>query len=163
MTTTLFFVAPVAGAQVNRLGARAMVAEGLLMQAAGFVWIALIARPDLPYWQLVAPLMLAGCGVSLAMVASQATVVSDIAREDIGRASGAFTTFRFFGGAFGIAILVAVFDGRGSYASPHSFSTGFVAAAAVAAVLSAVRAAIGLAVPGRRTVPTSVDALTEVA
>jgi EmrB/QacA subfamily drug resistance transporter len=162
-TTTLFFVAPVAGAQVNRLGARAMVAGGLLMQAAGFAWIALIARPDLPYWQLVAPLMLAGCGVSLAMVASQATVVSDIAREDIGRASGAFTTFRFFGGAFGIAILAAVFDGRGSYASPHSFSTGFVAAAAVAAVLSAVGAAIGLAVPGRRTVPTSVDAVTEVA
>jgi hypothetical protein len=126
-------------------------------------WTILIARPDLPYWQLVAQLMLAGCGVSLAMVAAQATVVSDIAREDIGKASGAFTTFRFFGGAFGIAILAAVFAGRGSYASPHSYSHRFVAAAALAAVLSAVGAAIGLAVPGRRTVPTSVDAVTEVA
>jgi EmrB/QacA subfamily drug resistance transporter len=162
-TATLFFVAPLAGAQVNRLGARIMVTGGLAMQAAGFAWIALIARPDLPYWELVAPLIVAGCGVSFAMVASQATVVSDIAQEDIGKASGAFTTFRFFGGAFGIAILAAVFAGRGGYASPHAFSTGFVAAAAVAAALSAVGAAIGIAVPGGRTISASVDAVADAA
>jgi EmrB/QacA subfamily drug resistance transporter len=162
-TATLFFVAPLAGAQVNRLGPRIMVSGGLAVQAAGFAWIALIARPDLPYWELIAPLMLAGCGVSFAMVASQATVVSDIAREDIGKASGAFTTFRFFGGAFGIAILAAAFAGRGGYGSPHAFSTGFVAAAAVAAALSAAGAAIGMAVPGRQTIPAPVDAVADVA
>jgi hypothetical protein len=62
------------------------------------------------------------------MVASQATVVSDIAQE--------------------------------SYAPPHSFSTGFVAAAAVAAAPSAVGAAVGLAAP---TIPAAADPLTDFA
>jgi hypothetical protein len=42
-----------------------------------------------------------------------------------------FPIFRFFGGAFGIVILAAVFAGHGGYASPHGFSTRFVAAVAV--------------------------------
>ena len=39
-------VAPVAGKQVNRIGARPLVVAGLLLQAVGFGWIALIAGPD---------------------------------------------------------------------------------------------------------------------
>jgi hypothetical protein len=53
------------------------------------------------------------------------------------------------GGMFGIAILVAVFAGAGSYASPEAFSDGFAPAVAVAAALSAVGAIAGLGVPGR--------------
>jgi hypothetical protein len=60
---------------------------------------------------------------------------------------------RQFGGAFGIAILVAVFTGSGSYASPGSFSDGFVEALGVAAALSLCGAVSGLVLPAKRSVP----------
>lgn len=44
-TATLFVVAPIAGALVNRFGERMLIVVGLLLQAAGMTWIALIARP----------------------------------------------------------------------------------------------------------------------
>ena len=60
---------------------------------------------------------------------------------------------RELGGVFGIAILVAVFAGAGSYASPEAFSDGFAAAIAVSAALSLVGAIAGLGLPGRVRAP----------
>jgi hypothetical protein len=57
---------------------------------------------------------------------------------------------RELGGVFGIAILVAVFAGAGSYASAETFSDGFAPAIAVSAALSLVGAIAGLGLPGRR-------------
>ena len=71
---------------------------------------------------------------------------------EIGKASGAFNMFRFLGGAFGIASLVAVFDHAGGLSSPQAFSSGFAAVLGVAAALSAAGAIAGLWLPGRRQV-----------
>jgi hypothetical protein len=57
---------------------------------------------------------------------------------------------RQLGGAFGIAILVAVFAGAGSYASAQAFSEGFAAAIGGSAGLSLAGAITGLALPARR-------------
>ena len=57
---------------------------------------------------------------------------------------------RQLGGAFGLAIAVAVFTGAGSYASPHAFTDGFTAAIAVSATLSLVGALAGLAITSAR-------------
>ena len=124
-TATLFIVAPITGARIARVGERPFAVAGLLLQAAGMGWIALIAGPDVAYWRLVAPLAIAGCGVSMAMPAIQSAVVSSVAPASIGKASGTFNMMRQFGGVFGIATLVAVFTGAGSYGSPHLFSDGF--------------------------------------
>ena len=48
-TATLFFVAPVAGALVDRIGERPFMVAGLPLQAVGLGWIALIAEPGLAY------------------------------------------------------------------------------------------------------------------
>ena len=64
-------------------------------------------------------------------------------------ASGAFTTMRQLGGAFGVAILAAVFGLAGSYSSAASFSDGFSPATAVAGGLALAGALAGLALPGR--------------
>ena len=61
-TATLFIVAPITGARISRVGERPFAVAGLLLQAAGMGWIALIAGPDVAYWRLVAPLVIAGCG-----------------------------------------------------------------------------------------------------
>jgi EmrB/QacA subfamily drug resistance transporter len=149
-TATLFVFAPLGGRLVNRLGERRLVVGGLLLQAAGMAWIALIATPEVAYVRLAAPMILAGAGVSLAMPAAQNAVMGSVAAAEVGMASGAFNMFRFLGGAFGIAILVAVFDRTGSFGSPQAFSGGFAAAVGVAAALSAAGALAGLGLPARR-------------
>jgi len=68
--------APIAGSLVNQIGERTLVVGGLLLQAVGMAWIGLIARPDLPYLGLVAPLIVAGCGASMVIPATQNAVIS---------------------------------------------------------------------------------------
>lgn len=150
-TATLFFVAPVAGTLVDRLGERPFMVVGLLMQAAGMAWIALIAEPGLDYAEMVAPLIVAGCGISMAFPAAQNSVVGAVPTEAIGKAAGTNSTMRELGGVFGIAVGVAVFAGTGSYASAQAFSDGFVPAIAASAALSVIGAVAGLGLPGRRT------------
>jgi EmrB/QacA subfamily drug resistance transporter len=153
-TVTLSLVAPVAGALAGRVGDRALITVGLSLQAAGFAWIALVAREHLGYAAIVAPLVLAGCGVSMAMVAAQNCVIGAVPPADLGKASGTFNTLRQLGGTFGIAILAAVFTSTGSYASARAFGAGFVPAAEVAAGLSLAGAVAGAFVPSRRRAPS---------
>jgi EmrB/QacA subfamily drug resistance transporter len=148
-TATLFVVAPIAGALVNRVGERPLVVTGLILQGLGMVWIGLVATPDLAYAQLVAPLILAGAGVSMAMPAAQNAVSSSVTTSDIGKASGTFNMLRYLGGAFGVAILVAVFAQTGSFGSAQAFSEGFALTIGVAAGLSFVGAVAGLGLPVR--------------
>jgi EmrB/QacA subfamily drug resistance transporter len=149
-TATLFVIAPLGGALVNRVGERVLTAGGLLLQAIGMAWIGLIAAPGLPYVEIIAPMLVAGCGVSLAIPAMQNAVINAVRAGDIGKASGAFSMFRQLGGAFGVAILAAVFAATGSLGSPQAFSSGFVSALSVAAALSLLGAIAGLVLPGRR-------------
>src|SRR6202521_2546042 len=109
---------------------------GLLMQAIGLGWIAMIVSPGVAYSNLIAPLVLAGVGVSMAMPSAQNAILSSVDVAEMGKASGVFNMGRFLGGMFGIAALVAAFSGAGSVDSPATFSTGFAEAMTVAAALS---------------------------
>ncbi len=149
-TATLFVVAPVAGALVDRIGERPFMVGGLFLQAVGMAWIGVVAQSGLAYPDIVAPLIVAGCGVSMAMPATQNSVLGAVAPHEMGKASGTFTMLRQLGGVFGIAVLVAVFSAAGSYASAQAFTDGFAPAIGVAAVLSLAGAAAALATPRRR-------------
>ena len=149
-TATLFVFAPIAGTLVNRVGERSLIVSGLIMQSIGMAWIALIAAPGLAYATMVAPLIIAGAGVSMAMPAAQNAVLSSVSQTDIGKASGTFNMLRFLGGVSGIAIAVAAFIGNGSFGSPQAFSAGFVPAIGISAVLSLLGAVAGMWQPARR-------------
>jgi EmrB/QacA subfamily drug resistance transporter len=161
-TGALFMVAPVAGKQVNRIGARSLVMAGLLLQAVGFGWIALIAEPGLTYPPLILPLMLSGAGLSMAIPSAQSAVIGAVPMAAIGAASGTFNTVRQLGGAFGIAITTAVFTAQGGLGSAKAFSDGFGSAIATAAALAFAGAAIGLLLP-RRAARTTGRAVPEAA
>jgi EmrB/QacA subfamily drug resistance transporter len=148
-TGTLFFVAPVAGALVDRYGERPFLVTGPLLQAAGLAWIALVADPGVAYAELIPGLMVAGVGASMAFPAAQNAVVGAVPPHAIGKASGTNMTLRELGGVFGIALAVAVFAGAGSYASPESFTDGFVPAMVLAAGLSVAGAVAGSVLPAR--------------
>jgi EmrB/QacA subfamily drug resistance transporter len=155
-TATLFFVAPVAGTLVDRYGERPFLVAGPFLQAVGMAWIALIADAGMAYSEMIAPLIVAGAGISMTFPAAQNSVVGSVPPDAIGKAAGTNSTVRELGGVFGIALSVAVFAGAGSYASPEAFSDGFVAAIAVSAGLSLVGAIAGSALPGRRVSGTAV-------
>jgi EmrB/QacA subfamily drug resistance transporter len=152
-TATLIVFAPIGGALVNRIGERPLVVGGVFLQAVGFAWIAMIAAPDLAYGKLVAPLIFAGAGVSMAMPAAQNAILGAVAANEVGKASGIFNMLRFLGAVFGIAVLVAVFVGTGSFGSPEAFSAGFAPAIGVSAVLSLLAAVVGMWLPSRRDAP----------
>src|SRR5918995_1302621 len=157
-TATLFFVAPVAGTLVDRLGERPFMVLGPLLQAVGMGWLALIAEADMPYGRMIAPLMVAGVGISMSFPAAQTAVVGAVPAEAIGKATGTNTTLRELGGVFGIALSVAFFGAAGGYGSPTEFTDGFVAVMGVAAGLSVLAVCAGLMLPagGRLGAPATV-------
>jgi EmrB/QacA subfamily drug resistance transporter len=152
-TATFMTVAPIAGALADRIGERPLMVGGLTLQAAGMAWLALIAEPGLAYSEMLAPFIVAGVGVSMAIPSAQNSAVGSVAAEAIGKAAGANSMMRELGGVFGVAIVVAVFAATGSYASPAAFTDGFGPAIGVAAALALAGAAAGLALPGRRHAP----------
>ena len=151
-TGTVFIVAPIAGTLADRIGNRPLVVLGLTLQAIGFAWIALIAKPGLPYWEMIAPMIAAGAGVSMAIPGAQNAVLGAVGAADLGKASGASTMMRQLGGVFGLAIAAAIFSGAGSYASPAAFSNGFGPAMAVTATLSLAGALTATLIPSRANV-----------
>jgi MFS family permease len=148
-TATFLVVGPIAGAAADRIGERPLMVTGLLLQAAGTIWIALIASPDMAYSQFVVPLVLAGIGVSLAIPSAQNSVLGSVSQEAVGKAAATNSVMRELGGVFGIAITVAVFAALGGYASSQAFVDGFGPAAGVSAGLALIGALAGSFLPGR--------------
>jgi EmrB/QacA subfamily drug resistance transporter len=149
-TATFMTVAPIAGALVDRIGERPFMVAGLTLQAAGLAWLALIVEPGMAYSQMLAPFIVGGVGVSMAIPAAQNSVLGSVAEDALGKAAGTNSMMRELGGVFGIAVVVAVFAGAGSYASAQAFTDGFAPAILVAAGLALAGAVAGLALPGRR-------------
>ncbi|MFJ1561808.1 MFS transporter [Streptomyces mirabilis] len=148
--TFVVLLASRTGALADRWGERSLVVAGLALQTIGTAWIALIAAPHLSYPPQVIPLSLAGIGFALAIPAVTKAVVSTSTPADIGKASGAYSTMRQLGGAFGVAITAAVFAATGGYASAAAFSDGFRPAMAVAAGFGVAATLAGTLLPSPR-------------
>jgi MFS family permease len=142
---TTVIVPQLAGRLIGRFGERRFVVGGMSLHAGCLAWIAVVADPDVAYLQLVVPLVLSGAGVAMSLPAAQSAVLGSVQPPDMGRASGTFSTLRQLGGAFGVAVLVAVFAGSGGYGSPQEFNDGFVAAIAACAGLAVVAALAAIA------------------
>lgn len=147
-TATLFLVAPIAGRLVDRIGERPLVVIGLTLQAVGMFWISELSNGSVQYSDLVLPLIVTGCGVSMAMPATQSASVGALPREAVGIASGVYSMMRQLGGVVGVAVLAAVFAATGGY---ESFTTGFTRALAACAVLSLLGALAGFGIAVRRS------------
>jgi EmrB/QacA subfamily drug resistance transporter len=152
-TAAPLVVAPIAGAMSDRVGARALMVPGLLMQGAGFAWIVTLAGTHAQYPAYVPPFVLAGVGVSMAIPTASAAALNSLPQEALGKASAILNTLRQFGAVCGIAIVTAVFNSHGSLASPASVTQGYRPALATAAGFSILGAVAGLAIRGTRPAP----------
>jgi EmrB/QacA subfamily drug resistance transporter len=145
-TVTPMVVAPVAGMLSDRIGQRPLMVVGMLLQSVGLGWFALVATTSTAYGQLILPLLVAGVGVSMVLPTTATAALGAVAPSDIGKASGANSTFQRFGSAFGIAAATAVFAANGHLGTAASFAAGFRPALGVAAGLSLLGAVSALAV-----------------
>lgn len=153
-TATPLVVAPLAGVLSDRIGARPVLATGMLIQGVSLGWIALLAAVGADYAQFIVPLIAAGIGISMALPIAPTAVLSAAHPRDMGKASGVNSTLQRFGSAFAIAIAAAVFSANGHLGTPVSFTTGFRPALGVVAGLSVLGAMSALAVAGRRRAAT---------
>jgi MFS family permease len=119
------------------------------LQAAGLGWIAAIAAAGASYPEFLAPLLIAGIGISLALPVAPTAVLNAVGPRDMGKASGVNSTLQRFGSAFAIAVAAAVFSANGHLGSAASFTSGFRAALMVVAGLSLVGAFSALATARR--------------
>jgi MFS family permease len=154
-------VPALAGRLISRYGERRFIVGGMTLHAAAFASIALAARAGLPYWELVPPLVLSGAGFAMASPATQSAVLTSVAVEHVGKASGALSMIRQLGGAFGVAVQVAVFAAAGSYASAHTVIAGIRPALGASAALALMGATSGAALRARRRATIAQAALAE--
>jgi EmrB/QacA subfamily drug resistance transporter len=146
-TGTLFVTAPLAGALADRVGHRPVLSVGLLLQAVGIAWLALIADAGMSYATMIPPLVIAGVGTSAGMPVSQAAIVGSVAQAEVGKAAGSNNMLQELGGAFGVAAGVALFTAAGGYGSAAEFADGFGAALGVSAALAAAGFVTSLGLP----------------
>jgi EmrB/QacA subfamily drug resistance transporter len=139
-TATPLLIAPIAGALSDRIGARILIVPGLLMQGAGFAWIVALASHSSGYGSYVIPFVIAGTGISMALPCVTAAGLNAVSPALLGKAAGTLNTMQQFGAVFGIAIVTAVFNSKGSLAGPAAVTSGYRPALAVAAGLSVLGA-----------------------
>jgi len=137
---------------INRFGPKAMTVTGLLILAAGMLWLSFI-RPDGSFAVDVLPASLvAALGMSLAFIPSLGTAIGSARPEEGGLASGIVNTSYQVGSALGLAAMTAVAAAYGASrlgdlpTLTNGFSAAFLGAASIAAV-GALLAAILLHTP----------------
>ncbi|MFB7717981.1 MFS transporter [Nocardia sp. NPDC056100] len=125
-----------------RFGARTMIVAGLLILAAGLVWLSFV-RADGNFLADVLPgSLVAALGMSLAFVPSLQTAISAAPPEEGGLASGIVNTGYQIGSALGLAAVTAIASAAGAekLGDTLALTDGFAAAFRAAAVIAAVAA-----------------------
>ncbi|MER5730534.1 MFS transporter [Streptomyces sp. NPDC002138] len=142
-------VAPIAGILSDRIGGRPVVATGLVFQALGLAWFAMVLSADVSYAAQLPALILSGIGMALYFAPASNVLMSTVVPADQGKASGANSALRELGGALGVAVLASVFSAQGGYQTPQTFTDGTVPALWIGAGAVAVAALLALLLPGR--------------
>ncbi len=153
--------APIAGILSDRVGARRIVAFGLLLQTIGVAWLAAVSSVHVPYSHLVPAFVFAGAGMGL-FFAPIARMTIDFAPTSLqGVASGTSNALRQLGTVLGVAVLGAVFSAAGGYTSGQSFIDGMRPAEVVGAVVLGIGTVLALAIPAHRREPVTEAAFDE--
>lgn len=140
-------VAPLAGAFVERVGARRLVSVGLALQAIGLAWFAFVLHPGTAYINTVPAFVLSGVGMSLFFVPVASIALGSAPSNREGIASGTNNAVRELGGVLGVSVLGAIFASFGGYASGADFVRGLTPALWTGTAIVAVGALLTLFLP----------------
>jgi EmrB/QacA subfamily drug resistance transporter len=148
---TPMVISPIAGAVSDRIGRRPVMATGLFLQSAGFVWVAVRGSLSASWIELDIALLIAGVGVSMALPTVPTAVLNAVAPPELGKASGINYMMQRFGAVFAIAVASATFAAYGHLGTPVSTTDGFRPALAACAGFALLAALSALAIAPPRT------------
>jgi len=148
---TPMIVSSLAGALSDRIGRRPIMVAGSALQALGFIWVAARGSLATSWIELDIALLIAGTGISMALPTVPTAVLSAVAPEEIGKASGINYMAQRFGTVFAITIASAVFSANGHLDSPASITAGFRPALWACAAFAVLAAVTAFSISPRRT------------
>jgi EmrB/QacA subfamily drug resistance transporter len=122
---------PFSARLAERLGARRLIAGGLVLMTAGLLLLA-VAPSATPVWTLSLLMVLVGLAGPLVMPPVTAVLLNSVPGHRAGTASGVFNTSRQIGGALAIAVFGALL------ANPATFLQGLRASLLIAAAVALV-------------------------
>ncbi|MFD0008583.1 MFS transporter [Streptomyces sp. NPDC127178] len=122
-----------AGRLYDRIGARRPVTVGTTAIATSLVWMAAVLQ-QLSYPQLIAPYVLMGVGLGLAVSPAITDLLNSVPESSRGQASGLVQTSREVGAALGIAVMGAVVSHEQAHEIRQVLVSGGVSSGRVAEV-----------------------------
>ncbi|WP_345669576.1 MFS transporter [Streptomyces similanensis] len=162
---TTFVVAIVTARFVKRIGARPILIVGLLVYAAGVVWIARMPVHG-DYWGAIFwPMELLCAGMGLTLPCLTITATAGAPKDSAGLYSGVATTTRQIGSAIGVAVFtsIAATVSQGATGSVQSvLVSGYHTALLAGAGVTVFSAVLALAIPSERLQPVPAEELVDV-
>jgi EmrB/QacA subfamily drug resistance transporter len=153
---TPMLISPLAGALSDRIGRRPIIVCGLGLLTAGLAWVAWRGSLHTSWLELVIALLVAGIGISMALPTVPTAVLSAVAPDQMGKASGVNYMAQRFGAVFAVAIGSTVFATYGHLGSPATVTAGFRPALWACCAFAGLGTLAATAISGR---PTSAAAL----
>jgi DHA2 family multidrug resistance protein-like MFS transporter len=135
---TMMVAAPASGIIVDRLGTKAVVTAGLLVDVLG-LWIISTVGAGSGYGPVALGLAVIGIGNGLAMAPATASIMGSLPPAKFGVGSAMNDTTRMVGGALGVAVIGSVLN------SAYASSIGPALAGLPAAVATAASNSVGAA------------------
>jgi EmrB/QacA subfamily drug resistance transporter len=103
---------------IERFGAKTAMVSGLVLAVLSLLWLTQLSAST-EYWSgIFGPTALAGIGVGMLNPPLIGTILSSVAPEESGAASGVLQTMGMVGGSIGTAVLVTVFSSATNDPSP---------------------------------------------
>jgi predicted MFS family arabinose efflux permease len=138
---------------VARLGVRRQLVIGLLVAAAGALWLTQLAPGDAYWTSVFIPELLAGIGFGLSFVPMTLGATAGVPPDEAGLAAGLINTTRQVGGAIGLAATATAAavhpHAPGHYTLAAALTRGYDRAFAISAGILVVGAVVALLLPLR--------------
>ncbi|MEU6826686.1 MFS transporter [Streptomyces atriruber] len=136
----MVFMTTITARLLGRFGAKPLIGGGLLILAAGLLWLSAVEPTGTFVVDVLPASLVAALGMSLAYIPAMMAALSSAPQEQAGLASGIVNTTYQVGSALGLAALTALATTQGADrlgdlpALTDGFSAAFLGAAIVAAV-----------------------------
>ncbi|MET9393361.1 MFS transporter [Streptomyces sp. NPDC006624] len=135
----MVFMTAITARLLGRFGAKPLIGGGLLVLAAGLLWLSAVEPTGTFAADVLPASLVAALGMSLAYIPAMMAAMSGAPQEQAGLASGIVNTTYQVGSALGLAALTALATSRGADrlgdlpALTDGFAAAFLAAAGIAA------------------------------
>jgi MFS transporter, DHA2 family, multidrug resistance protein len=100
---------PLVGIFLNRIGARKLLASGIILCAATLFWLGFL-NLNAGYWDFFWPQFIQGISMSLMFIPMTTISMNSIPKEEMGNATSIFNLMRNIGGSIGIATAATMLE-----------------------------------------------------